>query len=76
MAELVARELSGHTAAQNRGTKECGFFVLRNNLMPAILVEVGFLSNAAEARKLKSSQYRQRIAAQLAESILAYAANR
>ncbi|MFA5699598.1 MAG: N-acetylmuramoyl-L-alanine amidase, partial [Sphaerochaeta sp.] len=37
--------------------------------MPALLVEVGFLSNDEEARKLLDEEYRQRIASALFEGI-------
>ena len=51
----------------NRGVKQAGFTVLRGAKMPAILVEVGFISNRSEARKLKSSKFQK----ELVESICA-----
>lgn len=57
---------------KNRGVKQSRFFVLRNTLMPAVLVEVGFLSNPKEEQLLKTATYRQRIAEALAKSIVDY----
>ncbi len=71
-ASYVVRGLSRKARARNRGTKKSSFFVLRNTLIPAVLVEVGFLSNRREEGLLKTSSYRQKIADALAESIVKY----
>lgn len=60
LASNVQRELSRFS--NNRGVKRARFHVLRNNAKPAVLVECGFLSSPYEARKIRSSGYRQRIA--------------
>jgi len=59
--------------AKNRGEKNSRFFVLRNTLIPAVLVEVGFLTNPKEWKLLQTSGYRQKIADGLSESIIKYA---
>ncbi len=59
--------------AYDRGDKRAHFFVLRNTLIPAVLVEIGFLSNAKEERLLKKWDYRQKIAEGLMGSLLSYA---
>ena len=59
----------------NNGMHTAGYFVLRNTLIPAILVEVGYLTNPKEEGLLKTSDYRQKIAEGLAESILSCAEN-
>ena len=41
----------------NRGLKEETWFVVRNSKMPAVLIELGFVTNAEEARLLKSDEY-------------------
>ncbi len=77
VSEALAPRLVAATSrlakTQNRGEKRARFFVLRNTLIPALLVEVGFLSNAKEEKLLKTSSYRQKIAEGLAKSILDYA---
>ena len=60
LAANIQRELSRFS--NNRGVKRARFHVLRNNAKPAALVECGFLSSPYEARKIRSSGYRQRIA--------------
>jgi len=57
---------------KNRGIKSARFVVLKETNIPAILVEVGFISNAKEERFLKNSFYRQQIAEGLAASITNY----
>lgn len=46
----------------NRGLKQESWAVVRNALMPSILVELGFVTNAAEAQMLDSQDYLHRLA--------------
>lgn len=75
LASYTAGEMSKTIGARNRGSKSSGFYVLRNTFIPAILIEVGFLSNTREAKLLKKSSYRKRIAQAIAQSILNYGSN-
>jgi N-acetylmuramoyl-L-alanine amidase len=68
LAANIQRELSRHS--NNRGVKRARFHVLRNNVRPAVLVEGGFLSNSAEARKVRSPFYRQRLADAIVRGIV------
>lgn len=72
-ADKLADIITQATSARNRGQKESRFYVLRNTLIPAVLVEVGFLTNEREEAQLLKKEYRQKIAYGLAESILEYA---
>jgi len=72
LADYIRHDLSAATSTEDRGMKKAGFFVLRNTLIPAILIETGFLTNPQEERLLQSSAYRQKIADGVAESILRY----
>lgn len=60
LASHIQQELARFT--NSRGVKRARYHVLRNNTKPAALVELGFLSNPAELKKIKSSGYRQRLA--------------
>ncbi|MBF0594943.1 MAG: N-acetylmuramoyl-L-alanine amidase [Candidatus Omnitrophica bacterium] len=70
LSDAVARGLLHETPRQSRGSKPERFFVLRNTLIPAVLVEVGFVTNPKEASLLKDEAYRQRLADSITKSIL------
>lgn len=72
LADFLSEKSTNLIDATDRGSKEAGFFVLRNTLIPAILVEVGFVTNVQEGKKLKTALYRQKIADGIAKSILDY----
>jgi N-acetylmuramoyl-L-alanine amidase len=54
---------------KSRGTKSADFFVLRGVLMPAALVEIGFITNAREARALTTQAVQQRISSGIVQGI-------
>ncbi len=76
LAVLLSERLERETRAKNRGVFRAGFFVLRNTLMPAVLIEVGFLSNSREERSLNSPQYRQSLADGISKGIKEYVDHR
>jgi N-acetylmuramoyl-L-alanine amidase len=57
---------------RNRGVKKAPFVVLIGANMPSILAEISFVSNPADAKKLKTSEYRQRIAESLYKGVDKY----
>lgn len=57
----------------NRGVKTAGFHVLLGAQMPAVLVEVGFVSNREEARQLRSASHRKKLASAIADGVDRYA---
>ncbi len=74
LAALVQRELVATTGLPDRGIGQAGFYVLMGASMPAVLVELGFLSNPEDERFLTSSAGQWRIARALARAISQYAA--
>jgi N-acetylmuramoyl-L-alanine amidase len=50
---------------RNRGVKKAPFIVLIGANMPSILAEISFVSNPADAKRLKTPEYRQKIAESL-----------
>lgn len=73
-AELVQGTLGGNLDAPNRGVKQAGFYVLVGTNMPAVLVEVGYITNAQEEMLLRSQAYQRRVARALGHSIERYLA--
>jgi N-acetylmuramoyl-L-alanine amidase len=64
LAEIMQEELLSATGAEkgNRGIKQNTFRVLKGATMPAVLVEVGFISNPREEELLKTRDYQESIA--------------
>jgi N-acetylmuramoyl-L-alanine amidase len=62
LAEIVQDSMTQSLRIPTRGVKQAGFYVLGGAAMPAILVEVGFVTNPREERRLKDSRYRDEIA--------------
>jgi N-acetylmuramoyl-L-alanine amidase len=69
LAEAVQRELNELAGTRDRGVRQAPFTVLMGATMPAILVELGFVSNTAEEARLKDSAYRDRMVEALARAI-------
>ena len=56
----------------DRGVRTGRFFVIKNTSMPAVLVEIGFLTGRLDARRLEKSINRKRIAYAITKGILEY----
>lgn len=72
LARRIQRNVMKTTTATDRGVKSRGFYVLRKNRKPAVLVECGFLTNPADAARASKASYRDKIAAQIARAIIEY----
>ena len=75
LAHCIQKSLLRATGAPDRGVRRARFAVLCAAPCPAVLVECGFLSNAAEERKLLEPAYRDRLAKAMADGILSYRAS-
>jgi len=73
LAGLMTRALGKRVDLRNRGVKQAEFYVLRGVNAPAVLVEMGFLSNARDEAKLESEKYRRKIVEGLYAGIVEYA---
>ena len=74
LAYQIQKAVSGITRAEDRGVKRARFAVLRESVMPAALVECGFLTNPQEAARLQTPSYRETLAQGIAQGILNYLA--
>ena len=63
MAEIFQRQMLEHLGTNDRGVKRGAFDVLVFSQIPAVLSEIGFLSNPAEAERLLNPAF-QRLAAE------------
>ncbi len=69
LAAIIQMELDKRLNSPNRGVKQAGFYVLIGASMPNALVEVGFISNPAEEKRLKQSSHKQKIAEGIFEAV-------
>lgn len=69
LAQLLHASLIDATEANDRGVKQANYKVLRDCSLPAVLIEVGFLSNRAERKRLEQVEYREKLAAGITEGI-------
>lgn len=69
LAELIQQELSEELDIRNRGVKQAGFKVLKGIQMPAVLIEVAFLSNPEEERLLQNPDFQRRVIRGIVEGI-------
>src|SRR5687768_15740674 len=74
LAATVQRGLGKIHPGPNRGVKQAGFRVLVTAFMPAVLIEIGFGTNAAEARYLRDAKRQREIATSIADATMAYLA--
>src|SRR6059058_2138463 len=70
LAASIHSAVVGGAPSENRGVRRRGYFVLRRTTVPAVLVECGFLTNPTEAQFAQSSDYRQKLAQEIARGIL------
>jgi N-acetylmuramoyl-L-alanine amidase len=73
LARSICRSINRDLDARILGIKGARFYILKGVRMPAVLVEVGFLSNPDEERMLRNSYYRQKVAESIAAAVGDYA---
>lgn len=72
LASLVQNGLAAMHPGTNRGVKQAGFMVLVTAFMPAVLVEVGFGTNRADAAYISSPEHQRELAETLAKAAVTY----
>ena len=72
LAEIVQRHLIKDIDSKNRGVIKSKFYVINHTTVPAILVEIGFLSNPDERADIITDKRKQQTAKSVAEGIIEY----
>lgn len=71
LAELVQGSMGQKMRkTPNRGVKRADFFVLRGALMPAVLVEIGYITNDAERKLMQSASYQEVMVSAIGEGVV------
>ncbi|WCN37531.1 N-acetylmuramoyl-L-alanine amidase family protein [Aneurinibacillus uraniidurans] len=71
-ATIVHKHLLKATGALDRKVRTANFYVIKYTKMPSILVEIGFITNASEAAKMKDEDFQQGVADSLYTGIKEY----
>ena len=74
LAEKIASQFEGYAKRVNRGVKQAGFWVLWQASMPAVLVELGFVTNRAESKYLGSKTGQNTLAHSIFRAVRDYKA--
>ncbi len=72
LAKTVHASLLNHIKAKDRGLFKSKFYVINHTTAPAVLVEIGFISNTAERGQLVTESRKQATAKAIAEGIYEY----
>lgn len=72
LAETIQKHLVETLELHNRGAKEGNFHVIRETQMPSVLVELGFISNKAEAELMKTQAFKEDSAKAILAGILEF----
>lgn len=73
LASKIQSQFTERVQRKDRGVKQAGLVVLYRTTMPSVLVELGFISNAAEEKFLKSEQGQEFMASAIFRAIRDYA---
>jgi len=71
LARSILRSMDRRLTGVNRGVFHSDFKVLRATLMPAVVIECGYLSHKTEAKRCGTATHRQAIAEAIAAGVLA-----
>ncbi|RAK19902.1 N-acetylmuramoyl-L-alanine amidase [Anoxybacillus vitaminiphilus] len=75
LAKEIQSQIVKNADMYDRGVKDNRFYVIRNNNVPSVLVELGFISNSNDAKKLTSNQYQEIFAQSIYNGIVQYYSN-
>lgn len=72
LAKNLHAALVGNLASPDRGIRYANFYVIHHTTMPAVLCEIGYISNGDEERNLADPAYQRRVAKALADGLKTY----
>ena len=72
LADAIHERLVAGLEAPDRAIRKARFYVIKNTPVPAVLAEVGFISNKEERDKLISSDYQAKVAEALEQGVMLY----
>lgn len=76
LAAALQRQVLSTMAMNDRGVRQARFLVLRRTAMPAALIEIGFVTGATDAPKLRDPRWQAQMGQSIAQGILNYLSGR
>ncbi|WP_339218511.1 N-acetylmuramoyl-L-alanine amidase [Paenibacillus sp. FSL H8-0332] len=71
-AETIHKHVIQATGLKDRGVKKGNFFVLRDTVMPSVLLELGYLTNPGDEAKMWTSGFQESVASAVVDGIRVY----
>ncbi|USS89586.1 N-acetylmuramoyl-L-alanine amidase [Fructilactobacillus cliffordii] len=71
LAQSINNQL-GHLGLENKGVKTGDYLVIRDNSVPAVLLEMGYMNNDLDFKRIKNPNYRKQAAAEITAGIKEY----
>lgn len=72
LAQVIQNSIVSNIDMNDRGVRQARFYVLRRTTMPAVLVEVGFVTGSEDGPRLADASFQSRMAQAIAQGILTY----
>ena len=69
IATLFKNNLVSGLGTKSRGVKTAGYYVIKHNTVPAVLIELGFISGSSDYSKLTNASFQQKAAQIIYDSI-------
>lgn len=72
LTQMLAKIWEKESLGDKTAIKQAPFYVISKTNMPAVLIEIGFLTNPAEAKKLMTPRYQQEVAQKIRNALVAF----
>lgn len=72
LAKAIQQQIVSNASMKDRGVKDYNFYVVRNNNVPSVLIELGFITNNSDYQKLTSDYYQDIFAQSIYNGIVQY----
>ncbi len=72
LARNIQNQIGNTAGFSDRGTKASGFYVIKRTQMPAVLIEMGFISNPMEEKLLNTPQTQQQLGQSIVQGLEAF----
>lgn len=72
LAKIMHKHVVQKSGFQDRGVKKGNYFVLKDTTMPAVLLEMGYLTHPKEEKEMLTEEYQNRVAVAILDGIKEY----